>query len=74
MAASKVLNQAIGLGTYNASTPTFNLLVAPFYGAVPTISADFTVTTDYNELTPGPVTVANGVTVTVANNANWTVV
>jgi len=39
-----------------------------------TISQDYTFPTGYNGLTAGPVTVANGVTVTVTSGCEWSVV
>ena len=65
--------QGISYGT-STNSPQINLTVAPFYGATPYVNTDFTVANTYNELTPGPVTVANNITVTVANGATWTVV
>lgn len=39
-----------------------------------TISANYTITTDYNAVSAGPITVATGVTVTVPTGSTWTVV
>jgi hypothetical protein len=39
-----------------------------------TISADYTLTTNYNGLSAGPVAVSSGVTVTVPSNAVWAIV
>jgi hypothetical protein len=36
-----------------------------------TITADYTITTNYNAMSVGPLTVANGVTVTIPNGSNW---
>lgn len=58
-------------GTISGSV---QLGVTPFYGSSPNVTSDFTVSNTYNQLSVGPVAVANGVTVTVANNAYWTVV
>jgi hypothetical protein len=38
------------------------------------ITTDYTITTNKNAMTAGPVTVANGVTVTVPSGSTWTVV
>jgi hypothetical protein len=35
------------------------------------IDANYTITTNYNAMSIGPLTVANGVTVTVPNGSNW---
>lgn len=50
------------------------LTTLPFFGGTPLINVDVTVSNTYNFMTPGPVTVANNRTVTVSNNAVWTVV
>ena len=39
-----------------------------------TINSSYTIQTNKNALTAGPVTVANGVIVTVPNGSTWTVV
>jgi len=58
----------------NGIASDIELTTVPFFGSVPFINANFTVSNTYNYMTPGPVSVANGVTVTVSNNAFWTVV
>lgn len=44
------------------------------YLASNTITVNTTVPANYNGITPGTITVANGVTVTVANGSRWVVV
>jgi hypothetical protein len=39
-----------------------------------TVSADFTIPTDYNAMSAGPITVNTGVTVTVPTGSTWVVV
>jgi len=39
-----------------------------------TITADYTITTGKNAMTAGPITINNGVTVTVPNGSVWTVI
>jgi hypothetical protein len=36
-----------------------------------TITADYTITTNYNAMSVGAITVANGVTVTIPDGSNW---
>jgi hypothetical protein len=52
-------------------------LSADTYGVIRinanTISENVTITTGYNGSSAGPLTVANNVTVTVANNSTWTI-
>ena len=56
------------------TTDSITLTTKPFFRNVPTIAADYTVTTDYNEMSIGPITINNGITVTVNSGATWTVV
>jgi hypothetical protein len=46
----------------------------PFFLGNTTITANFTVPTGFNAMTPGPVTVANDITITVPDGSTWTVV
>jgi hypothetical protein len=46
----------------------------PFFRNPPTISANYTVTTAYNEMSIGPITINSGVTVIVDSGATWTIV
>jgi len=39
-----------------------------------TVSADYTIPSGYNGVSAGPVTIADGVTVTVADGSAWAVV
>jgi len=43
------------------------------YLSAQTISVNTTVPAGYNGITPGPITIANGVTVTIANGSNWVI-
>jgi hypothetical protein len=45
-----------------------------FLGNESTISANQTLTTAYNWLTVGPMTINNGITVTINSGATWVVV
>ena len=56
------------------TTDSITLTTQPFVRNVPTIAADYTVTTDYNEMSIGPITINSGITVTVNSGATWTVV
>jgi len=47
---------------------------SPIYLNGQTVTANFTVPTGYNGMSAGPVTVANGVTVTVTSGCEWSVV
>jgi hypothetical protein len=47
---------------------------APFFLNATTVSANFTIPTNYNAMSAGPVTINNGVTVTVPDGSVWTIV
>lgn len=66
----------IGANNGNDITATgdLELTTVPFINTVPTISANYTVTTTYNSMSIGPVTIASGITVTVNSGANWVIV
>ena len=66
-------NPAISLDAAGISTD-LELTTQPFIGGTPFIGADYTVSNTFNYMTPGPVTVNTGVTLTVSNNAVWTVI
>jgi uncharacterized protein YcfJ len=66
------------IGNVTATTITasdsITLTTKPFFRNVPTIAADYTVTTDYNEMSIGQITINSGITVTVNSGATLTVV
>jgi hypothetical protein len=39
-----------------------------------TITASYTITTNYNALSSGPITIATGATVTIPTGSNWAIV
>lgn len=45
-----------------------------FYENDITITSDYTITTNKNAMTAGPITINSGVTVTIPNNSVWTIV
>lgn len=56
------------------STSQVTITQTPFFRNTPTITANYSVTTQYNEMSIGPITINTGVTVTVDSGATWTVV
>jgi len=64
---------SIGFGAITSSD-TVTLTTKPFFRNVPTIAENYTVTTSYNEMSIGPITINSGITVTVNSGATWTVV
>ena len=49
------------------------LVNAPFFESSANITADYTINTGMNALTPGPVAIANGVFVTIPDGSYWSV-
>lgn len=47
---------------------------AVFYENDPTVTADYSITSGKNAMSAGPITINNGVTVTIPTGSNWTVV
>lgn len=76
-AAGKFLqsNAAGSYGSFTADTITANnTVIATLFESKQTISANYTITSGNNALTPGPVTIASGITVTVPTGSVWTIV
>jgi hypothetical protein len=46
----------------------------PIYLNGQTISSDYTIPTNYNGMSAGPITIADGVTVTVTSGSEWSIV
>jgi hypothetical protein len=46
----------------------------PFWENTATVNTDYTITNDRNALSIGPITIADGVTVTVGSGETWTVI
>jgi len=44
------------------------------YETVQTISSNYTMSTNYNGMSAGPITIATGVTVTIPDNSYWSIV
>ncbi len=55
-------------------TGTHTLTQVPNYRNTPNIAANYTVNTTYNELSVGPITINDGVTIDISNGANWVIV
>ena len=52
---------------------TNNQLSAAHYQCITTLSSNYTVTTSYNEMMIGPITINNGITLTVNSGARLVV-
>ena len=55
-------------------TGTHTLVQVPNYRNTPNIASNYTVNTTYNELSVGPITINDGITVDISNGANWVIV
>ena len=69
----------VGIGTNNPVSELhvngeITLGSSPFVRNIPTISSNYTVTSTYNEMSIGPITINTGITVTVNSGATWTIV
>ena len=69
-------NNRLGIGTTTpgSAIETNAAVAAAFFVNPTTVSANYTVPTNYNAMTAGPITVASGVVVTVGSGSVWTVV
>jgi hypothetical protein len=71
LAASKTIQRDASGGVYDASGGgTDNIF---FLNGI-TVTTNYTLPTNYNAGTFGPVTVSNGITVTVPSGSTWTIV
>ena len=68
---SAAINSAIATAT---TTSTSGAFAAPFLLNANTISANYTIPVGYNAVAAGPVTVANGIVVTVSDGSTWVIV
>lgn len=59
---------ADGAVTIDKITPSFITLNTK------TISSDYTLSSNYNGVSAGPITIANGVTVTISSGSAWSIV
>lgn len=58
----------------NVSTNgSLTLATVPFFRNIPTVNSNYTVSNTYNEMSIGPITINDGVTVTVNDSATWQV-
>jgi hypothetical protein len=79
IAFANITNDRLGIGTTSPSSAldvngTITASSAPFFRNVPTISANYTITSSYNEMSVGPITINSGITVTVNSGATWTII
>jgi len=64
----------LAVGGNISTNGTFMLTYLPFAGNFTNVSVNYTVTSTYNQMSVGPITVDNGISVTVNSGAVWTVI
>ena len=79
IAFADITNDRLGIKKTNPSSTldvngTITASNVPFFRTGPTISADYTITPSYNEMSVGPITINSGVTVTVSLGGNWVII
>ncbi len=67
-------NVGIGTTTIGSKLTVNGDVAGTFFVNPTTVSANYTIPTNYNAMTAGPITVASGATVTVPSGSTWTVV
>ena len=76
---ANVINQALGYTAYNGNTNPSNFITSfnnpgNFYYNSRTISANVTIANTESALSVGTITIANNVTVTIADGGEWSIV
>jgi hypothetical protein len=59
-------------GTTGVNSPNF-FSTGCLYENAQTITANYTISTNYNALSAGPITINTGITVTIPTGSNWVV-
>jgi hypothetical protein len=60
-------------GTSGVTSPNYQS-TACIYENAQTISSNYTISTNYNAMSAGTITIATGVTVTVPTSSRWAIV
>lgn len=50
------------------------LTSVPFVRNVSTVAANYTITSSYNEMSVGPITINSGITVTINSGGTWAII
>lgn len=74
LANGSFLDTNININVQKVTVDEIELNGQPFWKNKNSISANVTLTTDYNYMSAGPITVENTVTITIATGAVWTIV
>ena len=73
MALTRVSAAMVGTLGSTTDNQAFNS-DTPIYENLQTITANYVITTGSNAMSAGPITIADGVTVTIPDGCTWTVV
>jgi hypothetical protein len=71
--ASPSLTYNPGTGEFAIGGP-YTVNKQPFFRNVPNITSNYIITTTYNEMSVGPITINSGIAVTVNSGARWSIV
>jgi hypothetical protein len=79
IAFADITNDRLGIKKTNPSSTldvngTITASNVPFFRTGPTIATDYTITSSYNEMSVGPITINSGVTVTISSGGNWVII
>jgi len=69
MALTKVASSMVGGGTGQAFAPS-----VPIYENTQTVTASVTITSGSSAMSAGPVTLSNGVSVTIPSGSRWVII
>ena len=79
IAFANITNDRLGINTNNPSSSldvngTVTASNVPFFRTGTTVASNYTITSSYNEMSVGPITINSGITVTVNSGARWVIV
>jgi hypothetical protein len=79
IAFADIANDRLGIKKTDPSSAldvngTITASSVPFFRTGATISANYLINSAYNEMSIGPITINNGVTVTISSGGNWVII
>ena len=79
IAFADISNDRLGINKTNPSSAldvngTITASSVPFFRTGTVVSSNYTITSSYNEMSVGPVTINAGVTVTINSGARWVII
>ena len=73
MALTTVPASLVGIASTSSDNVAFTS-DTPIYENVNTIRSNYTITTGSNAMSAGPITIADGVIITIPDGSDWTIV